>query len=71
MHPKSSILNFAGRALFEKDGDDPATLDPAAQRFHASHQRHAMTTKNGAILTLVLSRGPELSGPSQFVRADN
>jgi mannose-6-phosphate isomerase-like protein (cupin superfamily) len=62
---------LAGHALFESDGDDPATLGPAAHRFHASHQPHAMTTTNSAILTLVLWRGPELSGLSQLVKADN
>ena len=62
---------LAGHALFESGGDDPATLGPAAHRFHASHQPHAMTTTKSAILTLVLWRGPDLSGLSQLVRADN
>jgi len=72
-HHASEELYFvlAGHALFESDGDDPATLGPTAHRFHASHQPHAMTTTNSAILTLVLWRGPELSGLSQLVRADN
>jgi hypothetical protein len=62
---------LAVKALFDSDGDDPATLGPAAHHFHASHQPHAMTTTNSAILTLVLWRGPELSGLSQLVRSDN
>jgi mannose-6-phosphate isomerase-like protein (cupin superfamily) len=69
-HHASEELYFvlAGHALFESDGDDPATLGPTAHRFHASHQPHAMTTTNSAILTLVLWRGPELSGLSQLVK---
>jgi len=51
--------------MFESDGDAAATLGPAEHRFHASHQPHAMTTTDSAILTLVLWRGPDLRGLSQ------
>ena len=58
-HHASEELYFvlAGHALFESDGDSPATLGPAAHRFHASHQPHAMTTTYSAILTLVYGVG--------------
>ena len=62
---------LAGHALFASDGDGPATLGPAAHRLHASHQPHVMTTTDSAILTLVLWRGPDLTGLSQLVSADN
>ena len=69
-HHASEELYFvlAGYALFVSDGDGPATLGPAAHRFHASHQSHAMTTTDSAILTLVLWRGPDLIGLSQLVK---
>ena len=55
-HRASEELYFvrAGHALFDSDGDDQATLGPAAHRFHASQQPHAMTTTDSAMLTLVL-----------------
>jgi hypothetical protein len=55
--------------MFESDGESFATLGPAEHRFHASHQPHAMTTTNSAILTLVLWRGPNLRGLSQLTTA--
>jgi len=58
---------LSGAALFESEGVAPATLGPGASRFHASYQPHAMTTKDSAILTLVLWRGPDLNGLSQLV----
>ena len=65
-HHESEELYFvlAGHGLFESVGDGPASLDPATHRSHTSYQPHAMTTTNSAILTLVLWRGPELSGLS-------
>ena len=55
-HHASEELYFvlSGAAMFESDGDAAATLGPAKNRFHASHQPHAMTTTDSAILTLVL-----------------
>ena len=47
-------------------GTAAATLGPTEHRFHASHQPHAMTTTDSAILTLVLWRGPDLRGLSQL-----
>ena len=66
-HHASEELYFvlSGAAMFESDGDAAATLGPAKHRFHASHQPHAMTTTDSAILTLVLWRGPDLRGLSQ------
>jgi len=70
-HHASEELYFvlSGEALFESDGDAAATLGPTEHRRHASHQPHAMTTKDSAILTLVLWRGPDLGGSSQLVTA--
>jgi len=59
---------LSGAAVFESDGDAAATLGPIEHRFHASHQPHAMTTTDSAILTLVLWRGPDLTGLSQLVK---
>jgi len=69
-HHASEELYFvlAGHALFESDGDCPATLGPAAHRFHASQQPHAMTTTDSAILTSVLWHGADLTGLSQLVK---
>ena len=65
-HHASEELYFAlaGQALLESDGDLPATLDPALHRFNASHQLQTMSTTDSAILTLVLWRGPDLTGLS-------
>ena len=72
-HHASEELYFvlAGHALFDSVGVASATLGPAAHRSHSSHGTHAMTTTASAILTLVLSREPDLTGLSQFVRDDN
>ena len=60
---------LSGAAMFKSYGDAAVTLGPAEQRFHASHQPHAMTTTGSAILTLVLWRGPDLRGLSYFTTA--
>ena len=67
-HHASEELYFvlSGAAMFESDGDAAARLGPTEHRFHASHQPHAMTTTDSAILTLVLWRGPDLRGLSQL-----
>ena len=72
-HHASEELLFvlAGHALFNSDGNGPATLGPAVQRFHASQQPHAMIMTDSAMLILVLWRGPDLTGLSQLVRVDN
>ena len=46
------VLSDAG--MFESDGYTAATSGTAKHRFHASHQLHAMTTTDSAILPLVL-----------------
>ena len=55
--------------MFESDGAVATALGPAEHRFHASHQPHAMTTTDNAILTLVLWRGADLRGLSQLTTA--
>ena len=71
-HPSQELhIVLAGHAFFKPDGDGPATLGPAAHKFHASQQLHAMTRTDSAILSLVLWRGPDLTGLPHMVRADN
>ena len=70
-HHASEELYFvlSGAAMFESDGDAAARLGPTEHRFHASHQPHAMTTTDSAILTLALWRDPDLRGLSQLTTA--
>ena len=67
-HHASEELYFllSGAAIFESDGDSAATLGPTEQCFHASHQPHAVTTTDSAILTLVLWHDSDLRGLSQL-----
>jgi mannose-6-phosphate isomerase-like protein (cupin superfamily) len=51
----------SGRGRFLAQGDAPADLGPGDIRFHKSLQRHAMTTGQDPILTLVYWRGDGLA----------
>ena len=61
-----SLSSFAALPDDLVAGTAAARFGPAEHRFHASHQPHAMTTIDSAILNLVLWRGPDLLGLSQL-----
>lgn len=52
----------AGAALFKAENEPDAMLSVGQTRSHLSNQPHAMITGEDPILTLVLWRGPGLSG---------
>lgn len=52
----------AGSALFRSDAQGDALLTPGDTRLHAGYEKHAMTTTDAPILTLVLWRGVGLGG---------
>jgi mannose-6-phosphate isomerase-like protein (cupin superfamily) len=53
---------LAGEAVFEAEGRAPRVLRPGETCLHTSWQPHAMTTKDSAVLALVLWRGAGLEG---------
>lgn len=59
---------ISGEAEFEAEGETPATLGPGDTRHHAGYQPHAMTTRDAPVLTLVLWRGPGLTGSPRMGR---
>ena len=61
-----SLSSFAALPDDLVAGTAAARFGPAEHRFHASHQPHAMTATDSAILTLVLWHGPALRGLSQL-----
>jgi hypothetical protein len=52
----------SGSALFRSEAQGDAVLGPGDTRLHAGFERHAMTTLDAPILTLVLWRGAGLDG---------
>jgi len=59
---------ISGEGIFEVEGQPPRRLGPGGLCHHRPFERHALTTGDAPILTLVLWRGAGLIGLSELAR---